>query len=125
MDFMVYTDDDFVSDFIKKSRHWEQRLSVALVMALSKVAESRGMPREHVFLLDIGGNVGVHTVYAQAAGFSVVTFEPLPQNEEIIRNNLCFNVLEQERVLLFTKRLGSKSALCQEYSMPRKTQRFI
>ena len=118
MDFVVYGGNDIVSDAIHADGHWELHLSEALVAALTKVAKNRGLPREQVHLLDIGGNVGTHTVYAQAAGFSVAAFEPLPQNEAIIRTNLCFNDPEQERVTLFSKGLGSKPMLCKQYSAP-------
>lgn len=118
MDFVVYKNNDIVSGAIQSNGHWELHLSVALVTALTKVAEARGLPRDQVYLLDIGGNVGAHTVYAQAAGFPVVAFEPLPQNEAIIRTNLCFNDPEQERVTLFTKGLGAEPTLCQQYSAP-------
>lgn len=118
MDFIVYDGNDIVSGAIRSNGHWEHHLSTALVMVLSKVAEDRGLPHERVHLLDIGGNVGAHTVYAQAAGFSVVTFEPLPQNEAIIRTNLCFNDPKQERVTLFTNGLGSEPTLCKQFSAP-------
>ena len=118
MDFVVYGGNDIVSGAIRSNGNWELHLSTALVAALTKVAEGRGLSRSQVHLLDIGGNVGAHTVYAQAAGFSVVAFEPLLQNEAIIRSNLCFNDPEQERVTLFTKGLGSEPTLCQQYSAP-------
>lgn len=118
MDFVVYNGDDIVSNSIRGTASWEFHLSSALVTALTNVAETLGLPRDRVHFLDIGGNVGVHTVYVQAAGFSAITFEPLPQNEAIIRTNLCFNDPEQERVILFTKGLGSKPTLCQQYSAP-------
>jgi FkbM family methyltransferase len=118
MDFVVYKNNDIVSGAIRSNGHWELHLSTSLVAALDKVAEDRGLPRHHVHLLDIGGNVGAHTVYAQAAGYSVVSFEPLPQNEAIIRTNLCFNDPHQERVTLFTKGLGSEPTFCKQYSAP-------
>ena len=118
MNFVVYGGNDIVSGAIQSNGHWERHLSTALVTALTKVAKQRGLPRDQVHLLDIGGNVGAHTVYTQAAGFPVVAFEPLPQNEAIIRTNLCFNDPDQERVTLFTVGLGSEPTLCKQYSAP-------
>jgi len=118
MDFVVYGGNDIVSGAIQSSGHWEPHLSTALVAALTKVAEQRGLSRSQVHLLDIGGNVGAHTVYVQAAGFPVVAFEPLLQNEAIIRTNLCFNDPDQERVTLFTVGLGSEPTKCKQYSAP-------
>ena len=88
-------------------------MSSGLVDVLTRVAEKKGLPRTKVHLLDIGGNVGSHTVYVQAAGFSVVVFEPMPQNEDIMRSNLCAAHPEQERVMYFTKGLGAAPTLCK------------
>jgi FkbM family methyltransferase len=118
MDFVVYGGKDIVSGAIQSNGHWEFHLSTALVTALTTVAEERGLPPSQVHLLDIGGNVGAHTVYAQAAGFPVVAFEPLPQNEPIIQTNLCFNDPDEERVTLFTVGLGSEPTKCKQYSAP-------
>lgn len=46
--------------------------------------------------LDIGGNLGLHSIVMDRAGFQVTTFEPDPIHFEILRNNLqrnqCQNV---------------------------------
>lgn len=117
LDFRVYADGDAVSRHIQGNGHWELHLLKNLARALGNVAEAKGLRPEEVTLLDIGGNVGVHTTYAQAAGFSTITFEPLPQNEPIIRSNLCLNDPEQDRATLFTKGLGSEPAVCEQYSV--------
>lgn len=62
MDFVVYGGNDIVSDATHANGHRGLRLSEALVTALTKVAKERGLFREQVHLLDIGGNVGAHTV---------------------------------------------------------------
>ena len=115
-DFFVYTRSDIVSGRIRGTGAWEPHMSTGLVDALSRVVEARGLPRERVHLLDIGANLGSHTVYAQAAGFSVVAFEPMLLNEDIIRSNLCVADPKQERVTFFTKGLGTEDGVCTFYS---------
>jgi FkbM family methyltransferase len=118
MDFIVYDANDFISGSILETHTWEPHISQNIIDAMSKVVEKRQFKQEDVTFLDIGGNIGVHTTIVQAAGFPVITFEPLPQNEAIIRTNLCFNDPLQERVTLFTKGLGAEPTLCKEYSAP-------
>lgn len=114
--FFVYEAGDYVSGSIRGSGHWEPEIAAALVEALTRVAEAKGLPREQVHLLDVGGNVGSHTVYVQAAGFCVVAFEPLLPNEDIIRSNLCVADPEQRRVIFFNKGLGAEKDVCTFYS---------
>ncbi len=115
-EFFVFTRSDIVSGSIDKSGGWETDVSNALVDALGEVAEAKGLSPGAVHLLDIGANVGSHTVYVQAAGFPVVAFEPMPLNEDIIRSNLCAADPEQARVTLFTKGLGAEAGRCVQYS---------
>lgn len=72
--------------------------------------------RGELIFLDVGGNIGAHTIFVQAAGFSGITFELSPQNEDVIRSNLCMNDGTQKRVTLFTKGLGAAPAICTEYA---------
>ena len=116
VDFFLYKSADIVSGSIQSSGQWEAHMSSGLVDVLTTVAEHKGLPREQVHLLDIGGNVASHTVYVQAAGFSVLVFEPMPQNEDIVRSNLCVADPDQERVTYFTKGLGAEPTLCKQYS---------
>jgi FkbM family methyltransferase len=115
-DFFVYKSGDIVSGSILSSGAWEPHMARGLVDALARAADAKGLPRERVHLLDIGGNVGSHTAYVQAAGFPVIVFEPMLQNEDIIRSNLCVADPEQERVALFTKGLGAEDGVCTFYS---------
>jgi len=125
LDFMIYKSADVISNSIRGGQIWERPMCDALVRAMETVAARRGLSqkeRKQLTFLDIGGNMGIHTIYMQAAGFSVVAFEPFPPNEEIIRSNLCMNDAAQERVTLFTKGLGAVAAVCKEYSSPTYNQ---
>jgi FkbM family methyltransferase len=125
MDFMIYKTADVISDYIRGGQAWERPICDQLVRAMEIVAARRGLSqreRKALTFLDVGGNMGIHTTYMQAAGFSVIAFEPLPPNEDVIRSNLCMNDAAQERVVLFTKGLGAAAAVCKEYSSPTYNQ---
>lgn len=88
---------------------------IDLVKAMQKASKFLGVAKEDLHFMDIGGNMGVHTTYVRAAGYPTVTFEPLPNNEDLIRSNLCSNDPDQ-RGILFTRALGSEPMVCDMYS---------
>jgi FkbM family methyltransferase len=52
-------------------------------------------------MLDIGANVGWHSVVAAALGFTVLAFEPMDRNVACIRRTLCENPDMRKRFMLF------------------------
>jgi FkbM family methyltransferase len=61
------------------------------------------LPKEDVLLMDIGANVGAHTMGVAAHGFSVLAFEPMHINVMSLRHTLCANPRLQERVTLIPR----------------------
>ena len=78
--------------------------------------QSVGKRHDEVYLLDIGANIGAHTLFAAAFGFSVIAFEPLRPNALAIRHSLCASPALGPRVTLFNKGLGSEALHCGVYS---------
>jgi FkbM family methyltransferase len=117
LDMLVYGANDTVSDYLRQEGRWEPEMSQAIVGGLNRAVELLNVTKEEVAFLDIGGNVGVHTAYALAAGYRTFTFEPLPQNIPLIRANLCFNDPSRRRGVLFTVGLGAEPARCRAYSV--------
>lgn len=79
MDFMIYKTADVISDYIRGGQAWERPICDQLVRAMETVAARRGLSqgeRKALTFLDVGGNMGIHTTYVQAARFSVIAFEP-------------------------------------------------
>ena len=44
---------------------------------------------EEIFMLDIGGNLGVYPSFLGKFGYSILTFEASPRNSYIIYKNYC------------------------------------
>lgn len=71
-------------------------------MRCARVQERRLQPKD-VYFLDVGANLGVHTLTAAAYGFSVIAFEPLWPNVQALRRSLCANPALARRVTLLTQ----------------------
>ena len=82
---------------------------------MEKASEYLDVARENMYFMDIGGNIGTHTVYLQSLGYHGLTFEPMPANEDLIRSNLCANDPNQ-LVTLFSKGLSNVAGICNVYT---------
>ena len=76
----------------------------------------KGAAKEDLFLVDIGGNVGAHTMCASGLGYSTIVFEPLLANEISIRSAVCENKFEN-LVTLIPKGLGEAEQVCMGVRM--------
>lgn len=113
--FAYYKSSDVVSSVIAQSGYWEATSTSELLKMLDKVAEKKKIPREQSMLMDIGGNLGWYTTAAAAAGYKVVTFEPMARNLRNLRKNICINNLES-KVLIYPYGLGTSYQECTIWS---------
>ncbi|KAI9351076.1 S-adenosyl-L-methionine-dependent methyltransferase [Zopfochytrium polystomum] len=102
-------DADIVSGWVATDGTWEPEITASIVEAL---AESEGLHLSDPLFVDVGSNVGVHSVVAAAWGFRVVSFDALRENAGQFRATLCTTPALMERVTFINNGLGAKSATC-------------
>ena len=119
-DFFIYKEGDDVSHFIRNTVSYEGALLAELQLGMEKASEYLNIAHKNLYFMDIGGNIGTHTVYLQSLGYHGLTFEPMLANEDLIRSNLCANDIEH-RVTLFTKGLSDSAGVCNVYTPPGNT----
>ena len=68
-------EDRYISLELHRHGVWEEPLHLRLREVLEGVD-----PQSNATLLDIGANIGFHTLAAAAAGFKAVAIEPLPSS---------------------------------------------
>lgn len=95
----VYKAADIVSSSICGGGHWE-----------FYNVDQYGPPGN---ALDIGGNVGYYSLSLAKVGWTVQTFEPLPQNLALIRASLCKNPDVAERITVHAVGLGPHKDHCE------------
>lgn len=71
-----------------------------------------------IYFVDIGANIGTYTIAVAAAGFSVLSFEPMRINQNAVRLSLCANPDAMQRVTFFNSGLGSAASRCEIWTDP-------
>lgn len=69
-------------------------MMVNLVDAMKRAQEWYGLSSpSDLYFLDIGGDIGSFTLYVSSEGYNTIVFEPMLQNEQVLRSTLCLNKL--------------------------------
>ena len=104
-----YTQKDIVSSTILKHGSWETGISKDMLLAMEEGCLKQNIPKSQAVLLDVGANIGWFTLLLAAAGYKVIAFEPMFENEQLFRKSLCSNAGFNDLVTYHTDILGSSS----------------
>tara|TARA_Y100000746_G_C15466771_1_gene434299 strand:+ start:1899 stop:2669 length:771 start_codon:yes stop_codon:yes gene_type:complete len=107
-DIVVYKSGDIVSSAIRKRRSWEMDVYQNLLPYMSK---------DTVFI-DIGANIGWHSLFMASKQYTVVAFEPFIQNVKLFNASLCINPDLRQRITLYNFGLSSKQLNCDLHQIP-------
>jgi len=114
-DMDIYKDNDIVSRSIHNTGSWEIEEIVQILYGLDKYKSDKRIANPaDVMFLDIGGQIGWHTVTVGLKGYKVFTFEPMKLNQYIIRHNICKNRLMN--ITYINKGLDKELKVCHLYS---------
>ena len=71
--------------------------------------------KEDIFMLDIGGNLGVYPLFLGKFGYSIITFEASPRNSYILYKNYC-RINKNSNIIIVNKGLSNEEKICNYYS---------
>lgn len=80
---------DHVSEYIRRTGSWEMHHIKTIFAHLEKFRVEYNLKKKDVTFIDIGSNIGWFSVIFARLGYSVISFEPMPYNEIILRKNKC------------------------------------
>ncbi|KAI9361691.1 S-adenosyl-L-methionine-dependent methyltransferase [Zopfochytrium polystomum] len=100
---------DIVSEAIATFGSWESEISKGMLEVLHE-AELRGV-RDPLFL-DIGANLGMHSVAVLAYGYRVMSIDALTVNAHHFMSTLCRTPKLMERSTFILNGLGATSTTC-------------
>ena len=104
----VYKHKDIVSNSLLHSGAWETKMS-------------RFLTAGEKMMMDIGANIGVHTVWAAYHGKHVLAVEPMIKNRMLLNATLCRSPKLAKNIQVVPIALGQHTAVCKLYSHPRNT----
>ncbi|KAI9361702.1 S-adenosyl-L-methionine-dependent methyltransferase [Zopfochytrium polystomum] len=107
--YVVGGDQDIVSNSIAGSGSWESDISSGVLQALAE-AESVGV--QDPLFLDIGSNLGMHSVAVLAYGYRVMSIDALTLNAHHFMSTLCMHPQLMEKSTFVLNGLGSTSTTC-------------
>ena len=120
---MVVVDGDFMGQHIATKGFWEIRqvqdvedLAPPAVINNNNNTSSNSAANVAgggAVFYDVGANIGYYSFLFAHAGYSVVAFEPLPQNVAAYRATLCLHPEWATRITLVEQGLSDRTATCQ------------
>jgi FkbM family methyltransferase len=105
--------EDIVSHDIQTKGSWELAETREVLDRLQEWRDMHVMDSSDVVFVDVGANIGWHSIYAAAVGYTVLAFEPMLKNIGAVRRTLCENSELQQRLTLVSKGLSHKPASCK------------
>lgn len=113
--FYIYKKNDGISNFIKKNGKFEAYIILNILRALKYYKKKKNIVfNKDIYMLDIGGNIGIYPSYFGRFGYSILSFEPSPINYYISNKNYC-NLNEKSNVIIINKGLSNEEKICNYY----------
>ena len=121
--FQMYTykeSMDWMSRMIIKTAKYEPKHMSNFLDALKYYGGKNNIKKnEDIFMLDIGGNMGVYPSFLGKFGYSILTFEASPRNSYIIYKNYC-SINKNSNIIIVNKGLSNEEKTCYYYSQIKR-----
>lgn len=115
LDVYAYAENDFVSDQILHASGWDMEKATEMLNQLERYRAAKGLRADQVTFVDIGANIAWFSSIMAHHGFRVISFEPMSQNEILVRSNMCLFDPEGEKKTwtYFNLGLGESTSSCK------------
>jgi FkbM family methyltransferase len=107
--------DGMSNEIIKTAKYEPEHISNFLDALRFYGKKNKINKNKDIFMLDIGGNLGVYPSFLGKFGYSILTFEASPRNSYIIYKNYCL-INKNSNIIIVNKGLSSEEKTCNYYS---------
>ena len=110
----IYKKNDYISKMILKYGFCEKIELFNVLDALKYYSLKKGIKNnKDIFVLDIGGNIGIYPMFLGLFGYSIISFEPSPINYYILNKNFCNT--RKSNIIIINTALSNKESNCKYY----------
>lgn len=112
----VYKENDCVSNSLIKHNSYEGKIIENILQALEYFRNKNQIKNnKDIYILDIGGNIGLYPSFFGRFGYSILSFEVLERNYYLSKKNYCLNN-KGSNVVLINKGLYTEEKKCGYYT---------
>ena len=120
VDYQMYvykTGDNYMSDSIINSKKYDVNEIPEICAALELYAKIKNIQnKKDIYILDLGGNLGVYPSFFGRKGYTVISFEASPRNYYILRKNYCLINRNNENIFIINRGLSNQEKICNYYT---------
>ena len=91
-ELFLYKDLDYLSNIIRAKKFYDDVGTLYMLKALEYYKDKNNYKNEDLIIIDIGANIGWYTIFFGIHNYSVLSFEPYPENYYVLKKNYCRNI---------------------------------
>jgi len=90
-EMFIFKNFDYQSEQIRIKNSYEKVGTLNMLNALQYYSDKHDYENDDIMIIDIGANIGWYTILFGLFKYSVLAFEPFPENYYILKKNYCRN----------------------------------
>ena len=128
-EMFIYNDHDYYSLQIRLSHSFEAEATLNMLNAIQYYADKNDYLNDDIVIFDIGSNFGWYTTFFGIYQYTVLSFEPLPKNDYLLRKNFCRNnknyIEPESTIIIVNEALYPIETFCNYYKHKKKFKKNL
>ena len=120
IDYKIYVykkGDNYMSNFIIKTKGYDINEMTNFYDALEYYGKTNNiLNKKDIYMLDLGGNLGVYPSYFGRLGYTVLSFEASPRNYYLLKKNYCQINRNAENIIIINRGVSNQEKICNYYT---------
>ena len=120
IDYQIYVykeGDNHMSNFIIRTKGYDVKEMTNFYDALENYGKTKNiLNKKDIYMLDLGGNLGVYPSYFGRLGYTVISFEASPRNYYLLKKNYCQINRNAENIIIINRGVSNQEKICNYYT---------
>jgi len=115
--FVYKKGDNHMSNFIMRTKGYDINEMTNFYDILEHYRKEKNiLNKKDVYMLDLGGNLGVYPSYFGRLGYTVISFEASPRNYYLLKKNYCQINRNAENIIIINRGVSNYEGICNYYT---------